>query len=210
MYPAPKPDSYKDFAYVANPHSWLLTADNLFGQASLIRRQSGNSIIQLKNADGSILGMWDQTTKSVFLLGGFAIENMLKGFLVFENPNWVSNGRLHKPLLSHDLLKLEKTSQSVPYKGRSNRILKTFGGGLESWARYPCGTTLNGTRSEPGLSEELWQKYHKLMRSYARRLRYKLQQGWIGPHGVSAQFDFSPLFLAIEEAWQPQSHRRSS
>ena len=45
--------------------------------------------------------------KSIFLLGGFALENAIKAFLVYENPDWVSGGRLSRNLKTHSLTKLQ-------------------------------------------------------------------------------------------------------
>lgn len=77
----------------ANPHCWLLSADNLHEQATAIYSGRANSSI-MTNVDGNnvILQQTRGIDKSVFLLGGFALENAIKAFLVYENPSWVSNG----------------------------------------------------------------------------------------------------------------------
>ena len=75
-------DTDTNLAFVlewANPHSWLLTADNLHEQALAQRQRRGRSILTLhKQGEAK---SWDLVDKSIFLLGGFALENAIKAFL---------------------------------------------------------------------------------------------------------------------------------
>jgi hypothetical protein len=41
---------------------------------------------------------WDETNKATFLLCAFALENAIKAFLVYEHPDWVSDGHIHAEL----------------------------------------------------------------------------------------------------------------
>jgi hypothetical protein len=94
----------------ANPHSWLMMADNLHEQATEIyERRSRSTIITKVNANREIVQQTRGIDKLVFLLGGFALENAIKAFLVYENPGWVSNGRLSGNLRSHSLTGLHKS-----------------------------------------------------------------------------------------------------
>ena len=68
----------------ANPHSWLLAADDLHEQALAQYRRRDGSVLLIKK-DGETKS-WDRVDKSIFLLGGFALENAIKAFLVYENP----------------------------------------------------------------------------------------------------------------------------
>jgi hypothetical protein len=126
------------FVEMANPHSWLLAADNLHQQAILLYSQRGQSVMHITDMKSGIIKTRDGTNKSVFLLGGFALENAIKSFLVYENPQWISNGKLSKRLRSHSLTKLQKESALIPFKNRYLGVLLQFEEGLDSWARYPC------------------------------------------------------------------------
>jgi len=123
--------------------------------------------------------------KSVFLLGGFALENAIKAFLVYENPHWVSGGRLSKKLQSHVLTDLQQGSKQIPYKNRHIRVLKAFESGLNSWFRYPCALTVETTLNEGRLFDHLWDDYRKVMRAYGKKLTTLLGKGWKGPEGSS-------------------------
>jgi hypothetical protein len=139
------PDPHEQFVEMANPHSWFLTADNLYEQTIALYRLRGRSSITRIDYRTGITTRWDDTNKSVFLLGGFALENPIKAFLVYENPNWVSNGRLSKFLRSHKLTLLKSRSKLIPFKNR-NAILRHFEDGIDSWARYPCGLDIFRSR----------------------------------------------------------------
>lgn len=168
----------------ANPHSWLLTADNLHEQAAAIYAGRAHSSITTKvDANNIILQQTRGIDNSVFLLSGFALENTIKAFLVYENPHWVSNGRLAKDLKSHSLTALQSKSKLIPYKKRHISVLKNFEDGLDSWFRYPCALTAEETQEQSHLYDHLWHGYSAVMRAYGRKLTTLLGKGWQGPHG---------------------------
>jgi hypothetical protein len=180
----------------ANPHSWLLAADDLHEQALAQHRRRDGKIIMIR-ASGEAKS-WDRVDKSIFLLGGFALENAIKAFLVYENPDWVSGGRLSNNLKSHSLTKLQSRVKSIPYKNRHIEVLKGFESGLESWARYPCALTIDRTRQADSLAPELWVGYRRVVAAYGRKLRDLLSKnGWHGPHGVSGRWRFKGEFLSM-------------
>lgn len=72
------------FVEIAHPHRWLLVADNLHAQAVALHGARGRSFTGRHDATGAVQGQWNTTNRSVFLLGGFALENCIKGFLVYE------------------------------------------------------------------------------------------------------------------------------
>jgi hypothetical protein len=177
-------DENKRFVEFANPHSWLMTADNLHEQATAIYEGRDRSSITTKvDASNVILEQTRGIDKSVFLLGGFALENAIKAFLVYENPSWVSNGRLSGKLKSHSLTELQRQSKLIPYKKRYIKMLEAFESGLDSWFRYPCALTIENTQAGNHLYNHLWEGYVRVMRAYGRALSALLDRGWNGPHG---------------------------
>ena len=183
------------FASSAHPHSWFLVADNLYDQSiSLYRRSSGGSLTQ-NDANGSVIGEWSLTNRATFLLAGFALENAIKAFLVYENPQWISNGVLARPLRSHRLVTLAEASTLIPWKKRGKAILREFERGIESWARYPCALSAAETEVEQSLTPELWSGYLKLTRAYGVELMRLLRKPWNGPHGIRGHFKFQGGYL---------------
>lgn len=189
--------SHREFVgEFANPHSWLLAADDLHEQALAQHRRRNGKIIMIRA--GGEAKSWDRVDRSIFLLGGFALENAIKAFLIYENPDWVSGGRLSRNLQSHSLTKLQSKARSIPYKHRYVDVLEGFESGLGSWARYPCALTLEQTKQADSLAPELWAGYRRLMAGYGRKLRNLLSTSvWQGPHGFTGRWRFSGEFLSM-------------
>ncbi|ORL61718.1 hypothetical protein B7H20_01300 [Pseudomonas aeruginosa] len=187
-----------EFAQAAHPHSWLLVADNLYEQSKGLLRQFPTGKTMQLDGNGTLLCEWPSSSRSTFLLAGFALENAIKAFLVYENPQWVSNGILARPLRSHRLVALSQQSTLIPWQKRGPIILSSFERGLESWARYPCAINAAETEVEQNLSPALWKNYLRLMRAYGKSLMALLQQDWKGPHGVEGRFEFSGSYLGAQ------------
>ena len=188
---APTPNEY--FATMAQPHSWFLVADNLHEQAVRLKESVESQLIYLE--PGARPQRWDGNNRAVFLLAGFALENAIKAFLVYENPSWIANGRLDKKLRSHSLTNLAQRSTLIPYKKRGTPTLLAFEDGLDSWARYPCSLDAARTKPESQMPRFLWGRYLKLMGRYGIQLRRLLERRWKGPYNVSSSY------YRIDKTW---------
>jgi hypothetical protein len=177
------------FADAANPHQWVLTADNLHEQAVALyaQRKRGGQLIR-RGRDEATVG-WDNTNKATFLLCALALENAIKAFLVYEHPEWVTDGYLHGDMCSHKLVALSERSSLIPYKNRDRCVLAAFEAGNESWMRYPCGRRADDVESEQSLPEALWAGYERVMRGYGNKLIRLLGKGWTGPYGVGGRWE---------------------
>jgi hypothetical protein len=193
----------------ANPHSWLLTAENLHEQATeMYSRRSGSSILTKTNANREVVQQTRGVDKPVFLLGGFALENAIKAFLVYENPHWISNGRLSGELKSHKLTVLRGRSKLIPYRNSYTRVLEAFESGLDSWFRYPCALTIEDTKEGQDLYKDLWDGYGKLMSAYGRKLVTLLNREWKGPHGSRGRWEVRGETLGWRGRSLPARYRR--
>jgi hypothetical protein len=191
------PDDNRRFVEdFANPHSWMMTADNLHEQAvSLNNGRTQSSIMTKLDKDNRVLRRTVVIDKSVFLLGGFALENAIKAFLVYENPQWISEGKLASKLRSHSLVNLHGLSETIPFKKKHLWVLEEFESGLESWFRYPCGLTIAATIEGRDMRPELWDGYLTVMAAYGKKLMTLLIKGWRGPYGVGGNWKFEGEFL---------------
>lgn len=191
-------DELYSFVEQAHPHSWFLVADNLHEQVLKLRKQRSRIILTKNNVDTGQAKSWEGANRSTFLLGGFVLENAIKALLVYENPSWISNGRLSRRLLSHSLTMLADKSIHIPYKKQGRWILAEFERGLESWARYPCALSIENSEEEQIMTDPLWAGYLRLTTAYGRRLRTLLSKQWNGPHGWTGRFHISGNFLSIK------------
>ena len=174
----------------ANPHSWVLTAEDLHEQASVLYRSRSRSSIRSRlDPSGKVVRQTRGVDKSIFLLCGFALENAIKAFLVYEHPQWISNGCLSGKLKSHSLTTLQQRSSLIPYQKRYLWVLRTFEDGLESWARYPCALTVDETKQGDDLYDRHWDGYLRVMHAYGKRLTELFDQYWNGPHGACGKWE---------------------
>jgi hypothetical protein len=183
------------FVEKAQPHSWFQVADDLHAQAVLLYQRRGNSVIGFSDVRTGERLNWDATNRTTFLLAGFSLENAIKAFLVYENPSWISNGRLSKQLRSHKLTVLAAHSKQIPHKLRGRAVLGAFEGGLDSWARYPCALRMAESHNQAILTDILWKRYLELSASYGRRLKKLLSRSWSGPHAQVFQYHITGEYL---------------
>jgi hypothetical protein len=124
------------------------------------------------------------SNRSVFLLAAFALENLVKAFLIYENPKYIEGGRLARQLLNgHSLSKLHQACRKVPAPKRSRRVFEVLEVGVNSWARYPCSTSVERETEERTVTPEFWAEYNRVFDLYSRRLEALLSKQWRGPYG---------------------------
>ncbi len=180
---------------MANPHSRFLVAANLHEQAVQLKESKSRGFLKLQRPNGDLIAEWPVENRSVFLLAGFALENALKAFLVFENPDFVSDGKLARELRSHKLVSLSKRIKNIPWPSRGPKIIQEFERGLESWARYPCALSAGESEWEQVLPDALWGQYRRMMTAYGKRLKVLLARGWSGPYGSGGRCAVEGAFL---------------
>lgn len=190
------PDSERAFVEKAQPHSWFQVADELHTQAIYLYNQRGRGTRSFSDFRTGERLTWDAINRTAFLLAGFALENAIKAFLIYENPSWISNGRLSGRLRSHQLSALAQESKNIPYKTKGKPVLRAFESGLESWARYPCALGMDEDREQSILTDALWNKYLVLSSSYGRRLRTLLSRSWSGPYRQVYRYKITGDYLA--------------
>ena len=181
----------RQFVDLSNPHCWWLTAESFHDQAVIISKNRGTSSTFFLNSDNKIEKISDNVDKTLFLLAALALENQIKALLVYEFPQWVSNGRLSKKLKNHNLLELRSLSNFAPYRAKNIKFFRILQEGVESWARYPCGLTWETSHQEPALNSKIWQSYLRIYLSQDRRIKSLLAKGWQGPHGFFGSWTFA-------------------
>jgi hypothetical protein len=124
------------------------------------------------------------TNRSVYLLAAFAMENLLKAFLIHENPKYIEGGRLSKELLNgHGLVKLQQRRKHIPSPQRTRYVLGTLQAGVNSWARYPCSTSVERESEERAVTPEFWSAYSKVFELYSTKLERLLSKKSKGAYG---------------------------
>lgn len=183
-----------EFEEIANPHSWFLVASELHEQAKQLMDGNSSTITRRDFVEQQET-TWSTSNRTVILLAGFALENIIKAYLIYEYPEFVQNGFLSKKIQTHKLTKLAKQSSLLPYQSQSINTLCYYEDGLESWARYPCGLNWAQTKEQNLLSQKVWKNYMWLMGAYESRFKKLMLKGWKGPHQFDGSFEIKGTWL---------------
>lgn len=181
-------DLNKKFAHAAHPLNWYEVAKLMHKNASALHKAPQGYVTY---NDGVESITRPSSNRSVFLLAAFALENLIKAFLVYENPQYIANGKLSRQLLNgHSLSKLQGKCRKIPSPKRTRHVFETLEVGINSWARYPCSTSIERESKERAVTPEFWEAYNRVFSLYSQRLEKLLSKNWKGPHGVEGHVFF--------------------
>ena len=178
----------EEFALAAHPVNWYEVAKLLHEDAQALHEAPQGLVSQY---DGKKFITRRTSDRSVYLLAAFALENLIKAFLIYEHPKYIGNGRLSREILSrHGLSKLQQMCKKIPSPKRTLGVFKTLEVGVNSWARYPCATSANRQTDQLAVTPEFWEEYCRVFDLYSERLENLLGKNWKGPHGIEGKVTF--------------------
>ena len=181
--------AHRQFAQEAVPLNWYEVAKLVHESAEILHRAPQGTITYTANGRTKTRRA---TNRSVFLLAAFSLENLLKAFLVYENPQYVEGGKLSRALLNgHGLVVLQSACKKIPSPKRTRHVFETLEVGVNSWARYPCSTSVARESEERSVTPEFWQAYKSVFQLYSQRLEALLTKRWKGPYGEVSYATFS-------------------
>jgi hypothetical protein len=162
------------------PAAWLRSAGRLRDAAEVILKQELPAEVSYSQA----LEIADEEAvadiKAIApnyppaqLLYAYAIENVLKGLMVFKRPDLIQEHELHGELKTHDLNELAKKAK-VTVEQRERPVLKALTN-LSTWAgRYPIARGPSDETPNPNA----WLDYgsaHPIMRTFFKRAYNELE-----------------------------------
>jgi hypothetical protein len=116
------------------------------------------------------------------LLYAYAIENVLKGLIVFKRPGLIQEHELHGELKTHDLNKLAKNAKVTVDQQHERPVLEALTH-LSKWAgRYPIAPGPSVDTPNPNA----WLDYgsdHPIMRTFFERAYQELESR-VGPQQI--------------------------
>jgi len=158
----------REFAESASPMNWYEVAKLMHENAHVLHN-SPQGLVSYTTRTG-----WKTrrtSNRSVFLLAAFAMENLLKAFLVHQQPTYIEGGRLARELLGgHSLSKLQQKCKNVPSPKRTRHVFETLEAGVNSWVRYPCSTSVEKESEERSATPQFWTEYNRVFGLYSQRL----------------------------------------
>ena len=185
------------FVRDAMPDAWLNYADELMESAELLWAQKDEGLrLEAESAEQeSQTGITitpqprkiSSISRAYILLAGFALENVIKGLLVAQNPAHINQGRLSSDLRSHDLLGLASKVEGLSFSKKEQRVCQIVKDAIPYWGRYPIPLEYNGVLPEVAIDNELRQVFLKLHFKLGKRLHRIIRDGWnseAGPRSI--------------------------
>jgi hypothetical protein len=122
--------------------------------------------------------------RPVYMLYGFALENLLKGLLIARTPHLISERSLSKRIVGHNLRALLRNA-GISVNAEEEEALRWTEEAVVWKARYPVPAKINGARGffepgDPGLRqvqvrkrilEDIFVRIEATLKTYAKRPR---------------------------------------
>lgn len=166
------------------PEEWFDYANELKNAAQTLWKSHSNTLIFYKTESKSFSRKL--YSRTYFFLLGVAIENLIKGILISENPLYIENGKLSPEISTgHNLKKLSEKISSISFNENETKILEILSDVLPYWGKYPIPKDFNKIKNEK-FFDEFW--YENLIQLYEKlELQiYRLNVNGIqGPNGIN-------------------------
>jgi len=179
----------REFAAAASPLNWYEVAKLMHENAHVLHRAPQGYVSYTEKGRHITR---PTSNRSVFLLAAFAMENLVKAFLIYENPHYIEGGKLSRELLNgHSLTKLQEKSRKLPQPKRTRHVLDTLEVGVNSWARYPCSTSIERQSFERAVTPEFWSEYNRVFDLYSKKLEGLLTKKHRGAYAQVGYVEFT-------------------
>lgn len=165
------------------PEEWFDYANELKDAAqTLWKSHSSTSITYITDKENYSRKLYSRT---YFFLLGVAIENLVKGMLISENPDYLKDGKISSEISSgHNLKILSEKINSLNFDSSEIRIFEILSEVIPYWGKYPIPKDFNQIKEEKFFDEN-WYKKLILLYEKLELQMYKLNiNGIQGPNGI--------------------------
>ncbi|MBC7556999.1 MAG: hypothetical protein H7195_08575 [Chryseobacterium sp.] len=173
----------EDFIKKGLPEEWFDYSTELKGAAEILWKSNGNTLIGYYTEKETYTRKL--FSRVYFFLLGIAIENLIKGILISEYPQYLKDGKISSEISSgHNIKNLSGKITSLSFDKNENEIFEILSELIPYWGKYPIPKNFNHVKNEK-FFDEVW--YENLIRLYEKlELQlYKLNiNGIPGPNGV--------------------------
>lgn len=166
------------------PENWYDYAFELKDAAEELWKRHSNRIVAYNTQDDGfyIRGLYSRT---YFLLLGLAIENLIKGILISENPKLIENGRISSEISSgHNLVKLSKKIISIQFTLNEMEIFEILSDVIPYWGKYPIPKNFTQLKDEKFMDKDWFKKLLKIYYILEEHLLKLNFNGIDGPNGI--------------------------
>jgi len=178
------------------PGEWLSFAEELMESAEVLWKQYDGSlrseiihdkivVLESKKVSG--------ISRPYFLLVGFAIENLLKGLIVFNDPSTITSGKI-KRIKTHKITNLIKEISEINLFEEEIEICKKIEEAIPYWGRYPIPLEAENITPDIGITPELREIIKSMYNRLAATLYQKIKDGWESGTG-----EYSSIYMSKYE-----------
>lgn len=168
----------EEFVYKANPNEWFEVSDELNQSVEILIKNNGPTFLKTDTWNG-IPSMKFTNSRAIFLLMGFAIENLIKGIVVFDKPEYINTGTLANEIKTHNLVLLLKKIPELEFTTQEIRFVQTITDAIPDWGRYPSPLKFQDIKNEVLYVDETNDVYKSVRKKLRENLIDKLKIGWI-------------------------------
>ena len=162
------------------PGEWLSFAEELMESAEVLWKQYDGSI-RIETIHDKIEVLESREVSGIsrpyFLLVGFAIENLLKGLIVFDDPTTITSGKI-KRIKTHKIINLIKEISEINLSEDELEICKKIEEAIPYWGRYPIPLEAANITPDIGITHETREIIKGMYGRLASTLYQKVKNGW--------------------------------
>ena len=172
------PKMIDEFVYKGNPNEWLEVSNELNASVEILLKNNGSTYLKTDT--------WNEipvkkviNSRAIFLLMGFAIENLIKGIIVFNKPENINTGILGNEIKTHNLTKLLEKIPELEFTQEELTFVEIITAAIPDWGRYPSPLKFQDIKDEVLYVDETNIIYKSLRNKLKENLIEKLKIGWL-------------------------------
>jgi len=175
-----------DFVIQASPSNWMHYANELKTSLDILWKENNSALILNYKSSSNLISKKKSISRPWLLLASFVIENLFKGLLIEENPEYISNGRLSRRVTHHRLNEIAGEISDLELSESEIELVSVLQTCLPYWGRYPIPLTTEEIKEETFASTNLHSKFEQLYYKLDLLLYDRIKNGWAGPHSFNS------------------------
>ena len=177
-------DDIQKYIRKAAPEEWYDYARELKEAADTLWKLKSKEMIYFKTDDSEYLK--PNYSRTFFFLNGVSIENLLKGILISENPEYLQYGKISNDISKgHNLKSLALKVKSIDFNKVELKILELLSEVVPYWGKYPVPKKFQDLKEEIHIDDTWNNQLNNLNKKLELKLYDLNRNGIEGPNGVN-------------------------
>ncbi|MFO7744819.1 MAG: hypothetical protein R6V36_05485 [Psychroflexus sp.] len=189
------------FVQRADPSEWCEYGNEIKETLDILWEQKNNYLKLSYDGSRGLTIKKPSISRSWLLLSSFAIENLLKSTVIYEHPEYISNGRLSSNLTHHRLTDLAEDIRSIKFSDEELELISELEECLPSWGRYPIPKKVDKLKLDAEIiaSDDFKEKFDHLFLKLDLHIYESIKKGWSGPHGYKFRGSLRSMYEDLPE-----------